>query len=300
LSGQQSGLNFSIQNAPAATFHEQYNAGPRVVAGNYFGAMGIPLLKGRLFAESDSQDSPRAVLINMSAERRYWPAGDALGKHVRAAGEAWREVVGVVGDVRHDGLAANTGPELYFPHAQEPSPAMNVVVRAAGDPLAMIPMLRQELKVIDKNQPITRINTMDTLVGESVARPRLYASVLAAFAALALLLAAVGTYGVISYSVAQRTREIGLRMALGAQRTDVLSLVTRSGLVLGAVGIAVGGAAAVPLRTFITKLLFQTDDHDPVAYATAAALLISVSCVASLLPAWRALRGDPVKALRHE
>jgi putative ABC transport system permease protein len=177
---------------------------------------------------------------------------------------------------------------------------MNVVVRAAGDPLAMIPMLRQELKVIDKNQPITRINTMDTLVGESVARPRLYASVLAAFAALALLLAAVGTYGVISYSVAQRTREIGLRMALGAQRTDVLSLVTRSGLVLGAVGIAVGGAAAVPLRTFITNLLFQTDDHDPVAYATAAALLISVSCVASLLPAWRALRGDPVKALRHE
>jgi putative ABC transport system permease protein len=224
-----------------------------------------------------------------------------VGKRVRTGDRSpWVEVVGVVGDVRHRGLDVDTRPEMFFPHLQTPSRQMTLAVRTAGDPEALAGPLRQRVQAIDRDQPVGNVRTMEAWLSESVASRRFSAAVLGIFAAVAAGLAALGLYGVVSYSVAQRTHEIGLRVALGARPRDVLRLVIGQGMLLTLVGTAVGVAAALALTRLMSSLLFGVAATDATVFVTVPLLLVAVALVACYIPARRATKVDPMVALRYE
>ena len=274
-------------------------AGPR-----YFETMGIRLIEGRFFDDRDGESAPLAVMVNQTTARAYWPGQSAIGRRVKPGFQgAWRTVVGVVEDVKNAGIDKPTGTELYFPTAQAAGFGLRAgyaVLRAKGDPARMAVAARGVIHQIDPSLPVSAVRTMDELLSEAQARPRFLTLLLTLFAGVALVLAAVGIYGVISYSVAQRTSEFGIRIAMGARPSDVIGMVLGQGLMLGAIGVVLGAAGAFALTRLIRGLLFGISSFDPLTFAVMAVVLAAVTLVACWLPARRATRVDPMVALRYE
>jgi len=304
LSGAEEGMGFGIEGRADPSPGERFTGGPRWVSPDYFNTMGIALLKGRELSERDGIDSPRVVVINETMAARYFPDEDPIGKRVAFDrvnnAPNWREIVGVVRDVKHSALDSDAKPEIYFPFTQFPSFFMTLVVRTSGDPLNLVAAARSEVLAVEKNQPISNVHTMEELLSNSIAQRRFNMLLLSVFAGVALLLAAVGIYGVMSYSVAQRTHELGVRMALGARSTDVLALVVKQGMTLALAGIGIGLAASFALTRILATLLYGISATDPLTFSLIALMLALVAFVACYLPARRATKVDPMVALRYE
>jgi putative ABC transport system permease protein len=292
-----------IPDGRPLTPEESINARYSVTTPGYFGAMKIPLVAGRQFTERDREDAPQVVIVNETLARRYFPNENAIGKRIKIWRDEQfpREIVGVVGDTKATVLEDEATPQMYVPHAQDPSwGGMSLVVRSSSKPVALTSAVRAAVLSLDPDQPVFSIKTMEDVVAASVATRRISMLLLSGFAGLALLLAALGVYGLISYSIAQRTHEIGLRMALGAQSRDVLGLVLRQGMSLVLVGVCLGLVAAFALTRVMKSLLYEVSATDPLTFAGVALLLIVVALVACLIPARRAMRVDPMVALRYE
>jgi putative ABC transport system permease protein len=301
-------FTFTAEGRPPATAAERPNAVYRVVSPDYFRAMGVPVLRGRAFAASDTAEAPAVMVVSRAMAERHWPGEDPIGRRLKVgppdSRNPWATVVGVVGDVRHGALSNELEPEMYAPYAQETrgftAPRDLVVRTSAGDPLSLAAAVREAVWSVDKDQPVSGARTLEQVLGESVARQRLYLLLLGAFAGLALVLAAVGVYGVMSYAVAQRTHEIGVRVALGAGRADILRLVVGQGMLLGLAGVGVGLAGAFALTRVMSSLLYGVTATDPAVYASVALLITLVALLACYVPARRAMKVDPMEALRYE
>jgi putative ABC transport system permease protein len=272
---------------------------------DYFQTMGVPLVRGRYFDARDTAEAPGVAIVSEALARKYWPGEDPVGQRITFEGgqqaPRWREIVGVVGHVRNEGLEGESRGQYYIPYAQRPNGAdLFLVVRTDAEPSTLAPAVRGAVAGVDRDLPVYRVTTMEKLVAESLAQRRFSMFLFGVFAALALALAVVGLYGVMSYAVAQRTHEIGLRMALGAQSRDVLRMVVGQGMWLVAVGLAVGLAGALALTQLMTSLLYGVSAADPLTYAGIAVLLAAVAFFASYLPARRATKVDPMEALRYE
>jgi predicted permease len=279
----------------------------RVIEPGYFRTMAIPVLRGRTFNEREFSRQSNVVMINKVFADGYFrgknPLGQKINLHlvgVTGKPDLPDEIVGVVGDVHESTLAAAPDPLAYLPYPEAPYKAMTVVVRTATPPLSLVPAVRGALHRMDKDQPMARISTMDQLVANSVARSRFMMFLLSAFAGFALVLACIGIYGVMAYSVAQRTREIGIRMALGAQKNDVLKMAIGQGFRLTLLGIVMGIAGAIALTRFLSSLLYGVRPSDPLTFVAVSLLLAAVALLACYIPARRAMRVDPMVALRYE
>ena len=272
------------------------------VTPGYFATMGIPLVAGRAFTERDSEQSPLVVVISQGLARRVWPNASPIGKTLLVGRfPGFAEVIGVVGDVKNNGLAREPMFAMYTPYPQRPWPAMQFAVRAAaGDPLALANSVRAAVLAVDRDLPITRVETMDAALSDSIATERLTTRLLIAFAVVALVMAASGLYGVIAYTVARRTQEIGVRVALGAAPRSVVRLVAAEGLRLTGTGMVVGTAAAFVGSRAMRGLLFGVSPADPVTYSAVLILFAATACAALVVPARRALSVDPLTALRAE
>jgi putative ABC transport system permease protein len=274
----------------------------QVVGPKFFETMSVPLVEGRYLDERDGDGGAQVVVVSHTTARAYWPGQSAIGKRIRPSfNGAWRTVVGVVGDIKNAGIDRPSGTEIFLPYAQVGAPrAMFVLLRSQGDPMRLLGPARAALAEIDASIPIAQARPFEEVIGRAQARPRFLTLLLALFSGVALALAALGIYGVMSYAVAQRTSEFGVRMAIGAQPADVLRLVLRQGVLLGLGGVAAGALGAVALTRFLRGLLFGIDSLDPVTFVAMAALLTAVILAACLLPARRATKVDPLVALRYE
>jgi putative ABC transport system permease protein len=301
MSGSNTTWTFLIGGRPEPLPGQFPMAGYRAVTSDYFRAMGIPLLRGRHFAEQDREGAPFVVIINQAMARLYWPNEDPVGQRIRPGGASdWGTVVGVVGNIRFSGLDGQASPEMFWSQAQRPRSATILVIRTEREPAALASAVRAAIREVDPDQPVARIRTLERIVDQSVAPQRVTMLLLGAFAALALVLAGTGLYGVMSYLVAQRTHEIGLRMALGAQPGDVLRLVVRQGLTLALLGAAIGVGGALALTRLMSSLLFGVTTRDPAVFVSSPVVLVAVALAACFLPARRASLADPLAALRHE
>jgi putative ABC transport system permease protein len=305
LSGDVFSISFEIEgrNIPKSDHPSSHF---RSVSPDYFSVMKIPVLAGRAFTERDDAKAPGVVIINETFAKRHFPNENPLGKHLKPGlsldgQKVWREIVGVVKDVKHrQSLGRDYEPEYYFPHAQMPIGSMSLVVRATNDPRSLAGAIQREVQSLDRDIPVSLIKTLDQYLGVAVAQPKFNALLLGLFAGLALLLTAIGLYGVMAYSVIQRTQEIGIRLALGAQTGDVLRMVLRQGLRLTALGLALGLAASYALTRYMQALLFNVRPTDPLTFAVIALMLVSVALLACYFPARRATKVDPMVALRYE
>jgi putative ABC transport system permease protein len=276
-----------------------YNSAYDFVAGNYFRAMGIPLLKGRVFTEhDDSTKATRVVIFDQALAKKVFPDEDPLGKRIRFWGDLW-EVVGVVGSVRHHGLDGPAYERIYLPQAFGLWSG-SLVVRTKVPPLGLVEPTRKEILAVDPEQPVSNISTMNQMIADSVAQRHLTLILLSMFAGAAVLLAAIGLYGVMAYAVVQRTHEIGVRMALGAQRRDVVKLVLRGGLQLTLLGVLFGLAGSLAVTRVLASQLFEVRTTDPSAFLGVSVLLVLVALAACYVPARRATKVDPMVALRYE
>lgn len=284
---------------------EQPSIGVVVVTPGYFHALGIPLLRGRGIGEQDRSSSVPVIVINETAAERFFPGEDPVGQQltrfsydpVEETAESFT-IVGVAADVRTRGLNEVPVPEAFFAHAQLPFGDMNVVIRAGGDPTTLSSHIRNALSAADPKLPTPEFQTMERVVGDSVARPRFVAMLLTLFAGAALVLAMIGIWGVLSYTVAQRTREIGVRIALGARPVSVVRMIMRGALVMSAIGICIGVVGALALTRFLESQLFAVRATDPVTYAAVILILAGTALLAALIPARRAAAVDPIHALR--
>ncbi len=278
------------------------NADERLVGGRYFEAMGIPLRRGRFFNEQDDTTKPIVVIVDEYMAAQLWPGQDPVGKRIHIvelqSKDPWQTVVGVVGRVKQDSLDSDPRIAFYLPHTQFPTRSLTVALRSATDPAAMVSAVKNELRRLDPDLPMYYVRTMEQRVGESLARRRFLMLLLAVFASVALILATIGIYGVMAYLVSQGTREIGIRMALGASQRSILSLVVRQGMMLALSGVAIGMAAAFLLTRLIRTLLFGVQATDPVTFAGISMLLALIALLASYVPAQRAARIDPMVSLR--
>ena len=267
----------------------------------YFAATGVTLLRGRDFAPSDHPDAPRVVVVNETMARQFWPEQEAIGKRFKFFGQDWwNEVVGVAKDGKYNFLGENPQPHIYLSLTQTFEPAVSLFLRSSGDPATALGMARREVQEMDRVLPITNVFTLGEILRQSLWAPRMGASLLGVFGLLSLVLAVIGIYGVMSYSVNQRTRELGLRMALGADPGDVLKLVVRQGLTLAAIGIVVGLGLSFAGARLVGNLLFGVTARDPLVFGLVPVVLGLAALVASARPAWRAARVDPTVALRIE
>ena len=277
----------------------------RIVAQDYLKTMHIPLIAGRDLTPRDERDAAQVVLINETLARRYFPNENPIGKHIKpgvadTGKEKMREIVGVVGDVHHRNLWEPTDPECYVPYDQAALGAMNVVVRAQGDPLRLIPSIREQVRALDTELPIYKARDLRDYVEASVAQRKFTSMLVSVFAAAGLLLATVGLFGLISYSVEQRRNEIGIRVAVGAERADIIRMVLRSGVTLAVAGVVIGLAGTLAISRVLKNQLFGVSATDPLTFAGVALGLIAVATAACYIPAWRAANADPLVALRNE
>jgi putative ABC transport system permease protein len=273
----------------------------RQVNNGYFETVGTPLLLGRIFNERDSPSSPPVAIVNQTVAERYWPGKNPIGKHIANSRDAiQREVVGVVSDVKFNALNIGNSEEMYLPLEQVPWPATTLIVHSQGDPQALVSGVRAKIAEIDSNLPVTSIASWNSIVAASVAQPRVLSHFVGVFAGFALLLAAIGIYGVMAYSVAARTQEMGIRMSLGAEPRDIAKLVVGQGMRLALLGVAIGIAASLALTRLISSLLFGVNATDPLAFSLAAVVLAITALAACYLPARRAMRVDPLVVLHFE
>jgi putative ABC transport system permease protein len=306
LSGSNMRTSFTVESRPPVPPGQEPLSHLRSVTPGYFRTLHIPILRGEGFTENYRKNSPGRIIINETMANRFWPGEDPIGQRMSIGmgvddddPTKW-EIVGIVGDVRHAALDVEPLPEMYVPHSQQSWPFLTLVVRSSTDPMSLAGPVRNAILAIDKDQPVSSIKPMESMVSASVARPRFYLLLLAIFAALALVLAAVGIYGVLSYSVTQRMHEIGIRLALGAKPSDVIKLIVGQGMTLALIGVAIGLIAAFGLTRLMTSLLYGVSATDPWIFAVLALLLAGVALLASYVPARRATRVDPMIALRYE
>ena len=293
---------YTVEGRPLPQGQEP-KAHAAVVTGGYFATLGIALRHGRVFSADDRAGATPVVVINESMARRLWPGEDAVGKRFTVSfmgPPVTREVIGVVGDVRQEGLDAEPQPGLFLPHAQVPTGAITFTLRTAGDAGALLSAVKREIWAVNPALPVSSEATMEQLLDASLRERRFHLTLLGAFAAVAIVLAAVGIYGVVSYTASERTREIGVRVALGAQARDVLSLVLRQGIVLALGGVLLGLSTAALLTRVLRTMLFGVAPLDPLTFAAGGATVLLVAATATLVPARRAARGDPIIALRRE
>jgi putative ABC transport system permease protein len=293
---------FAIEGRPPVKPSERPSSNFYAVTPDYFKAMGIPLLRGRTFTDDDRAEAARVAIISKSLADQYFPNQDPIGKRINIDDRegAWDEIIGVVGEVKNYGLDRDNLVQSYEPFAQNPFGMMTFVVRTSGPQAGLANALRREVYAVDRNQPVFRIESLETLIMSSYARQRFATTLFTVFSSLALALAAIGIYGVMSYTVSQRTGEFGIRIALGAQRRDLLRLVLGQGVRLTALGIIAGLVGALAAGRVVQSILFQTGASDPLTFAIIAVLLLVVALIACLLPALRATTVDPVEALRME
>lgn len=300
LTGWNSIFSFEIPGRPAPPPGQTLEAEFIAISPDYMGAMGIPLLRGRLLSESDSKTSPSVILINETMARKHWPNEEAVGKQVKV-GPFMRDIAGVVSDVKQDGLNVPSREQIYASIYQVPSPASKIlVVRSSTEPRNLIGAVRKEVLAVDHDQPITNIRTMEEVFADSISKPRLYMILLSVFAAVALALAVIGIYSVLAYSVSQRTQEIGIRMALGAQPRDVLRLVVGQGMLLALLGIVIGLVAAFFMSRAMASMIEGISSRDLTIFAGTPIVLAIVSLLACFIPARRAARLSPIIALRYQ
>jgi predicted permease len=273
------------------------------VSPEYFQALGAPLLRGRYFSSTDSRNATHVMLINETLARQYFPHEDPLGKRINPGSDPpdWFEIVGVVGDIKYNGLEAETLPAFYRPIAQSTWWSAFLIIKTeAIDPLSLTAAVRKEMVALDRELPVTQISTLEQRFSKSVAQPRFRTTLVALFATLALILASIGIYGVVSYSVTQRTHELGIRIALGARSRDVLMLVIHQGIILAVIGVTIGLSASLALTRLIKKLLYGVSETDPLTFIVVSLLPILVTLLACWLPARRAMKVDPIAVLRCE
>jgi putative ABC transport system permease protein len=304
LTGQGGSGTTTIDTQSVRIEDRTPEADQRAVTPDYFKAMGISLVRGRYFEARDTDGAPPVAIVDESLAETFWPNQDPIGKRLHGGGQQskaeWSTVVGVVRHVRNRTLEARSRVEVYWPENQRSYSALTLAIRASQNPMDLAPTIQRLVAGIDPDLPLYRVRTMTEVMGESVARRRLALTLLAVFAGLALLLASVGIYGVTSYVVAQSRQEIGLRMALGAARGDVMQLMMRQGMGTIALGLGIGLVAALALTRWMSGLLFDVRPADPLALGGAAALLTAVALIAIFIPARRASRVNPMEALRYE
>ena len=307
LSGSSFGFSFTVEGDAPPRPGEEPSMQTRVVTPGFFEAMGVPLLRGRGFTAADNAAAPQVVLLSEAAVKRYFPSSNPIGRRItlgwgRGPGRPRNggEVVGIVGSVKQFGLDEVEQPEIYIPHAQTPMAGMTFVVHTAVEPTTLADAVRREIRALDPLLPVTALEPLEAVVARSISQPRFYMLVLGIFAAVALVLASIGIFGVVSYAVAQRTREMGIRIALGASRERVLRMVLGNAMRVAVIGVVVGLIAAVALSRTLATLLFDLSPTDPMTYAAVGIGLSLVALLASYLPAWRATRVDPLVALRAE
>ena len=303
LSGDMWTLSFNIEGRPAPGPGEKQGAVYRIIRPDYFRTMGATLLKGREFTDHDNDSSPPVAIINETFAKRYWPNEDPLGKRIQIGddGPAFREIVGVVKPLKQSQWTVESNPEMYLPHMQSAAPrALTLIVRGKSDPFALLGAVEKQVWSIDKNVPLSDIKTMEEVVAGSIEAQRFNLFLLGLFALVALMLAVVGIYGVMSESVAARTHEIGIRMALGAKGTDVLKMVLRQGMTLAVIGIASGLLGAFWLTQFMSSLLYEVSPTDNVTFLFIPFVVALVVLCACVIPARRATKVDPLIALRYE
>ena len=299
--GAQTG--YTVEGRPQPAPGQEPPTHVRVTDADYFQTMQIPLLRGRNFTEQETSEARPVVLISESLARQHFAGEDPIGKRITvpmSANPRPAEIIGIVGDVRYESLVDQPEPTTYFPHPELTYPFMTLVIRTTGEPTAIAPAVQRELREIDPDQPVSDLRTMNQVMADTVSRARFNALLLALFATLATVLAAVGIFGVMNYSLTLRTREIGLRMALGAQRRGVLLLMLKQGLLLTSIGTAIGLVGALAFTRFMTSMLFGVGAADPATFVATVVLLMLVSLVACYLPARRATKIDPLIALRSE
>ena len=310
LVGMQFNISFTVKGRPPVRPADEPAMEIRVASPGYFSAIGIPIKRGRTFTEDDRPGSEQVVVITESAAKRFFPNDDPIGQTITLGWgkrdsngvrhTAGGRIVGIVGDVKDAGLNEADVPQLYMPLRQWPIGWMSIIMKTTVPPETVTQAARAAVHAIDQDLPVSNVSTLDHIVARSISQPRFYMLMLGTFAALALTLAAIGIFGVLSYAVSQRTREIGIRMALGAQRRTVIGLVVRQALVLVAAGVACGTIASLLLSHTMTRMLFSIDPTDPTTFAAVAGILGGVAMLASYLPALRATRVDPIVALRTE
>ncbi len=299
--GNVGGANFILPDRPAPPAGQELRAQTNRADPHYFRTMGIPLLLGRVFAEQDQPNASQVVVINQMMARRYWPNDDPIGKQVRLLDpEVTASVIGVVGDVKHFSLDEPELSQIYLAYAQHPHIFATLAVRTSSEAMSFSNAVRGAVWSVDKDQPVWKVRTLEWLLDRSLGPQRFLMLLLAVFSALALVLSAVGIYGVMSYAVSQRTREIGVRLALGAQPRDILRLVVKQGFVLAFIGIVIGLVTSLALTRLMKSLLFGVSATDPVTFAVIALLLASIALLACYVPARRATKVDPMTALRYE
>jgi putative ABC transport system permease protein len=301
--GLGSATGFKLEGRPEPPPGQGPSCDVRAADAGYFQTMGIPLLRGRNFSELEQREPRHVILINDALARKYFATEDPIAKRLDVAmfeKPFWAEIVGVVGNVRYDSLIDESPPAVYFPHSDLAYSFMTLVIRTDGEPTAIAPAVQREIRALDPNQPVSDVRSMDQVMSEWVSRSRFNTLLLGLFAGLATLLSAVGIFGVMNYSVALRTRELGLRLAIGAQPRQVLLLVLRQGLLLTVIGVVLGLVAAFALTRLLSGLLFGVEAVDLSTFATISLLLVIVSLLACYLPARRAMRIDPLQALRYE
>jgi putative ABC transport system permease protein len=300
----QATFAFSIVGNPPLPPSQSTTANYATVSPGYFHVMRIPLVRGRVFSEQDSPSNPNVAIISETLARRYFPNQDPIGRQMRFGfppnSNVPREIVGVVGDVRDVALSKNPGPVMYVPFSQAPLYGGEVVVRSSLSVSSVAAAVREVVRSIDKNLPVTDVESFTDAVGQSISRERFRTFLLGSFSAIALLLAAVGIFGIISYSASQRSHEIGIRMAVGAQRRDILRLILGQGAKLALLGLGSGVVFALLLTRLMESLLYNVSATDPLTFAGVAIILLGVAVTACYIPARRAMRVDPIVALRYQ
>jgi putative ABC transport system permease protein len=303
LAGPGAGTSFTVVGQPPPAAGQEPVTDVRVADNGYFSALKVPLVRGRFFTEREMREKSNVVIVNDALARRYFPDEDPLGKSLVIAmtnPNVPTEIIGVVGDVKYTDFATDARAMTYWPHPQLAYSAMTLTIRTASDPAPFAPIVEREVRAMDKDQPISDVRTMEQWVARTLSQARFSSTLLTTFAALALVLAAIGIYGVMSYAVSQRTPEIGIRLALGAESRDILGMIVGNAARLAGIGLAIGVVLALALSRTLNSLLYETAGTDPVTFASVVGVLAAVALLASYLPARRASRIPPVDALRYQ